>query len=147
MDDLNIRERFTDHEWSIKESGKCSYQVSYGVVTPTSDVGRSGYCREPSWPDDELGYCRDHAFPGVADAVEFITGTCPFTVTYGVVNHGQGDYPLAILLADDASHIVRVNYDGSYETAYLSQEPIEHYEEASTGDLTDYEGFTPGWEC
>jgi hypothetical protein len=140
----NIRDRFTDSEWEIKQTGKCSYQVSYGVVTPTSRVGNVGYCEKPSLPDQELGYCQEHAFPDQADMIEMIMGCCPATVFYDEAG-------TAIVLADDNTWIARVNTIGNADTAYLSAEPLGNVISTETpytvDDLDELEGFRPGWEC
>lgn len=144
---------FTTLEWAIKENGKCCYQTSYGIVTPTSYPGHVGYCEQPSWPGDVpaefdglegLGYCQDHTFPAFAEAVEMICGTCPHQVFY----RSDDDYPQAILIHDDSESIVRVNYDGSYESAYLINEPPKDAAHCCMGGRHDeIKGFAPGWEC
>lgn len=108
-----------------------------GKRTDASSI--TDYCTEPSWGASGA-LCRDHAFPAFADAIEFITGTCPHDVFYRTANYGAGDYPEALLLHTDGESVVHVSYDGSYESAYLFAEPAEH-------ECPNQAGFTPGWEC
>jgi hypothetical protein len=96
-----------------------------------------GYCEQPSMPGQEMGYCREHAFPDQHDTIEMITGTCPATVFYR-------EDGTAIILADDRTWIARVNTIGNADTAYLSSEPLETL---GPVDLDELQGFRPGWEC
>lgn len=140
----DIRDRFTDDEWDIKQAGNCSYQISYGVVTPTSRPGMTGYCEQQSLPGQEMGYCREHAFPDQFDMIEMIMCCCPATVFYDAAG-------TAIVLANDQTWIARVYTGGRADTAYLSQEPMGYIVQTDTpwtlDDLPDLESFRPGWEC
>jgi hypothetical protein len=47
-------DRFTDDEIEIFDAGKCGYQTAYGMPW-------TAYCKEPSVPNADFGYCAEHS--------------------------------------------------------------------------------------
>jgi hypothetical protein len=82
-----------------------------------------------------------YAFPDQHDMIEMISECCPASVFYDEAG-------TAIVLADDHTWIARVGTAGNAETAYLATEPLCNIVDPYTlTDLSELQGFRPGWEC
>lgn len=82
----------------------------------------------------------------LTNTVEMICGTVECQVFY------CADFPQALLIGNDSTWIARVYADGSYESAYLSTEPIETYvsvveDTFTVSDLPALQGFATGFDC